>query len=307
MNFLRKMERRFGRYAIPNLMRYIIVLYMAGFMLNLMNPMLYWTTLCLNPEAVLHGQVWRLLTFLICPPESNMIFSLIAILVYYSLGSTLERVWGSFRFNVYILIGVLGHILAAFLIYFISGHTVYMSPYFLNQSLLLSMTATFPEAQFLLFYVLPIKAKWLGIFVGIEFLYRFLFGGLEQKIEIGVSMLNFILFFLMTRNYNRMNPKEIKRKQEFRQEMKKAEVQKIRLTRHQCAVCGRTEKENPDLEFRYCSKCEGALEYCMDHLYTHVHVSGEALKQAEEKALKQAAERAFGSAENNESEEMHER
>ncbi|MCI7262142.1 MAG: hypothetical protein ACI4OO_08220 [Otoolea sp.] len=281
MNFLRKLERKFGRYAIHDLMRYIIMLYLAGFLLNMVNPMFYWTTLCLDPQAILHGEVWRILTFLICPPESSVLFALIAIYVYYSLGSTLERVWGAFRFNVYILTGVLGHILAAFLIYFITGHTVYMSPYFLNQSLLLSMTATFPEMQFLLFYVIPIKAKWLGLFVGAEYVYRFLFGGLEQKIEIGVSMLNFIVFFLMTRNYNKVNPKEIHRKQTFKQEMKKAEVQKIRLTHHKCAVCGRTEKDDPNLEFRYCSKCEGGLEYCMDHLYTHRHVTAEDITEAE--------------------------
>ena len=281
MNFLKKMERRFGKYAVPGLMRYIIIMYLAGLFLSLLNPLFYWKTLCLNPEAILHGQIWRLITFLICPPESSLFFALISIYVYYSLGTTLERVWGTFRFNVYILLGVLGHILAAFLIYFIAGHTVYMSPYFLNQSLLLSMTATFPEMQFLLFYVLPIKAKWLGVFVGMEFLYRFLFGGLDQKIEIGVSLLNFIIFFLMTRNYNKVNPKEIHRKQAFRQEMKKAEVQKIRLTRHKCAVCGRTEQDDPNLEFRYCSKCEGGLEYCMDHLYTHWHVTKEDLQGEE--------------------------
>ncbi len=281
MNFLRKLERKFGRYAIHDLMRYIIMLYLAGFLLNMVNPMFYWTSLCLDPQAILSGQVWRLVTFLICPPESSVLFALIAIYVYYSLGSTLERVWGAFRFNVYILTGVLGHILAAFLIYFITGHTVYMSPYFLNQSLLLSMTATFPEMQFLLFYVIPIKAKWLGLFVGAEYVYRFLFGGLEQKMEIGVSMLNFIIFFLMTRNYNKVNPREIHRKQAFKQEMKKAEVQKIRLTHHRCAVCGRTEKDDPNLEFRYCSKCEGGLEYCMDHLYTHRHVTAEDAKEAE--------------------------
>lgn len=281
MDFLRKLERRFGKYAIPDLMRYIIIMYLSGLFLSLLNPRFYWNTLCLNPEAILHGQIWRLVTFLICPPESSLFFALIAIYVYYSLGTALERAWGTFRFNVYILVGVLGHILAAFLIYFISGRPVYMSPYFLNQSLLLSMTATFPQMQFLLFYVLPIKAKWLGIFVGAEFAYRFLFGGITQKIEIGVSLLNFILFFLMTRNYNKVNPKELHRKQMYKKEQKKAEIQKIRLTRHTCAVCGRTEKTNPDLEFRYCSKCEGGLEYCMEHLYTHRHVTKEDLAEQE--------------------------
>lgn len=104
-------------------------------------------------------------------------------------------------------------------------------------------------------------------------------GGFTTKIEIAVSLLNFIVFFLMTRNYRAVNPVEIARKQTFKHEMKKAEVQKIMRTHHKCAVCGRTEKDDPNLEFRYCSKCAGSLEYCQDHLYTHRHVTEEELKE----------------------------
>ena len=277
MNFFRKLERRFGRYAIPNLMYYIIILYAIGFVMNMVNPWLYPYYFALDARAILNGQIWRLVTFLICPPASGLFLALITMYLYYSLGSTLERVWGTFRFNVFFFMGVLGHILAAFLVYFVAGMSVPMSPYFLNESLFLAFAATFPETQFWLLFF-PIRAKWFGLFVGAQLLYSFLVGGIVVKIEIGVSLLNFIVFFLMTRNYHAVSPKEIARRQNFRREVKKAEVQKIALTRHKCAVCGRTEKDDPNLEFRYCSKCAGGLEYCLDHLYTHRHVTEEELK-----------------------------
>lgn len=287
MNFLRKMEKKFGKYAVPNLMYYIILMYGAGIIISLMAPWLYAEYLCLDVGAILRGQIWRLVTFLICPPSSGILFNLIAMFLYYSLGTTLERVWGTFRFNVYFLSGILCHIIAAFVIYFITGAalgvnlSVPLTTIYLNNSLFLAFAATFPQMKFYLYGLLPIKAYWLGLFIGAEFLYEFIFGGLIAQISIGITMLNFVIFFLMTRNYSRISPKEIKRKQKFKSDMKTAQVQKIKLTHHKCAVCGRTEKDDPNLEFRYCSKCEGGLEYCMDHLYTHKHVTKEDLERRE--------------------------
>ena len=133
-----------------------------------------------------------------------------------------------------------------------------MSPYYLNESLFLAFACTFPEMQFLLIFI-PIRAKYLGMMYGALLVYRFLTGGIIAQIEIVVSMLNFIVFFLMTRNYRKASPKEMIRKQKFKNEMQKAQIQKISLTHHKCAVCGRTEKDDPNLEFRYCSKFAGNL------------------------------------------------
>lgn len=278
MKFLRKLERKFGKYAIPNLMYYIILMYGAGIVIDLAAPGLYYQYFCLDAAAILRGQVWRLVTFLICPPSAGIFFNLIAMFLYYSLGTTLERVWGTFRFNLYFFSGILFHIIAAFAIYFLMGVSVPLTPFYLNNSLFLAFAATFPQMQFYLYGLLPIRAYWLGIFIGAEFLYEFLFGGLIARSCVGLAMLNFVIFFLMTRNYNKINPKEIKRKQKFKSDMKTAQAEKIKLTHHKCAVCGRTEKDDPNLEFRYCSKCEGNLEYCMDHLYTHKHVTKEDLE-----------------------------
>lgn len=278
MKFLRKLERNFGKYAVPNLMYYIILMYGAGIVIDLVMPGLYYQYLCLDAAAILRGQVWRLVTFLICPPSSGIFFNLIAMFLYYSLGTTLERVWGTFRFNLYFFSGILFHIIAAFVIYFLMGVSVPLTPFYLNNSLFLAFAATFPQMQFYLYGLLPIRAYWLGIFIGAEFLYEFLFGGLIARSCIGLALLNFVIFFMMTRNYSKISPREIKRKQKFKSDMKTAQVEKIRLTHHKCAVCGRTEKDDPNLEFRYCSKCEGNLEYCMDHLYTHKHVTKEDLE-----------------------------
>ena len=278
MKFLRKLERNFGKYAVPNLMYYIILMYGAGIVIDLVMPGMYYQYLCLDAAAILRGQVWRLVTFLICPPSSGIFFNLIAMFLYYSLGTTLERVWGTFRFNLYFFSGILFHIIAAFVIYFLMGVSVPLTPFYLNNSLFLAFAATFPQMQFYLYGLLPIRAYWLGIFIGAEFLYEFLFGGLIARICIGLALLNFVIFFMMTRNYSKISPREIKRKQKFKSDMKTAQAEKIRLTHHKCAVCGRTEKDDPNLEFRYCSKCEGNLEYCMDHLYTHKHVTKEDLE-----------------------------
>lgn len=260
MKFLRKLERNFGKYAVPNLMYYIILMYGAGIVIDLVMPGLYYQYLCLDAAAILRGQVWRLVTFLICPPSSGIFFNLIAMFLYYSLGTTLERVWGTFRFNLYFFSGILFHIIAAFVIYFLMGVSVPLTPFYLNNSLFLAFAATFPQMQFYLYGLLPIRAYWLGIFIGAEFLYEFLFGGLIARSCIGLALLNFVIFFMMTRNYSKISPREIKRKQKFKSDMKTAQAEKIRLTHHKCAVCGRTEKDDPNLEFRYCSKCEGNLE-----------------------------------------------
>ena len=165
--------------------------------------------------------------------------------------------------------GVIGHVAAALVVYIFMGDTVFLTTEYLNYSLFFAFAATFPDLEFLLFFVIPMKAKWLAIFNGIYFLYGFITGNMATRVTIFMSLFNFILFFVLTRNLNRFNPKEIKRKHNFQKQMK---IMPQGGTHHKCAVCGRTEKDSPNLEFRYCSKCEGNYEYCSEHLYTHKHV-----------------------------------
>ena len=151
MNFMNKMERKFGRYAIPNLMYYIVILYAVGVLVQMMAPAFYIQYLMLDARAILHGQIWRVVTFMIWPPSGSLFFNLIAIYLYYNLGMTLERVWGTFRFNVYFFMGVIGHVLAALLIYIITGQVYILTTDYLNFSLFFAFAATFPEMQFYLF------------------------------------------------------------------------------------------------------------------------------------------------------------
>ncbi len=270
MNFFRKIEQRFGRYAIRDLMNYIVAMYVVGMVLQYINPLFYYQWLSLDPAAILHGQIWRIVTFLIWPPFGDLLSNAIMIYLYYSLGKTLERVWGSFRFNAYFFVGVLGHVLAALVLYLLFDMRVIMSTTYLNMSLLFAFAATFPDLQFMLYFIIPIKAKWIGLIYGFFAVMGMVTGTTADRVEIILSLLNFILFFLMTRDFRRINPKEIKRKQEFKAQVK---MKPQGRTHHRCAVCGRTEQDGEELEFRYCSKCEGSYEYCQDHLYTHQHVT----------------------------------
>lgn len=283
MKFFYKLENKYRKYAIHNLMYYIIAMYVAGMAVMQFMPEVYDRYLSLDAAAILHGQVWRIVTFMIYPPGgggpllAGMFFNLVALYLYYMLGTTLERVWGAFRFNVYFFMGVIGHVLAAVIIYLALGYRYPLDTTFLNESLFLAFAFTFPEMQFLLFFVLPIKAKVLGIFIALGFAAQFAIGTAAERISIGLSLLNFVIFFLMTRDTTRINPREIKRKSDFKKGMK---IRPQGGTTHRCAVCGRTEKDSPNLEFRYCSKCEGSYEYCMDHLYTHRHVTREEAEAA---------------------------
>ncbi len=120
-NWLSKLERKFGRYAVPNLMYYIIILYAAGFILNILNPDFYYQFLSLDARAVLHGQIWRVVTFIIQPPSGSAVFIVFALYLYYMIGQQLEQAWGPFRFNLYFFSGMLFHVIAALLAYVITG------------------------------------------------------------------------------------------------------------------------------------------------------------------------------------------
>lgn len=291
MNFFEKLQRKYGRFAIQGLMRYFSILYAVGFALSLVNPYFYYRYLALDPAAVLRGELWRLVSFLIYPPTTSWFWGVFLLLMYYSLGNTLESVWGAFRFNVFMFTGIIFHIIAAFIVYFVTGQAIYLTPDNLNLSIFLAFALTFPEMQFYIYFVLPIKAKYLALFYGVMEGYAFLTGNVAERITIFLCLINLFLFFAWSGTIRRFSPQEIRRKAEFRQAMAEAQKgkgehagfsEKIvsvdraaavnRAPRHKCAVCGRTELDAPELEFRYCSKCNGDYEYCMEHLYTHAHV-----------------------------------
>lgn len=279
-NFIDKMERKLGKYAIQNLSLYLIVCYAFGYIIQMINPS-FFNYLTLEPAMVLQGQVWRLFTWVIVPPStSNIIFTLLMLYFYYSIGSNMERVWGTYRFNVYIFSGMLFTILGAFLAYgiccygagkIVVGIGAFVSTYYINMSILMAYAATFPQMQIMMIlfiFPIPMKVKWLGILYAFMLAMEALSTNLVGKIIILASLLNFIVFFLYSKNKKYASPKQI-----YRQKVYQAETRKVqRITKHKCAICGRTEESNPELEFRFCSKCDGNYEYCQDHLFTHEHV-----------------------------------
>ena len=269
--FLNKMERKIGRYAIRDLMKYICVLYCAGLVISFINPQFYYAWLCLNPPMILRGQVWRLVTFLIQPPNTSIIFFIFTLYLYYMLGQTLERTWGSFRFNVYYFSGVIFTIIGAFVAYFVTSSVYLLDTYYINMSLFLAFAFIYPDVELLLMFLIPIKIKWLAYLDIGFFIYSFVVGNLGTKIAVVLAILNFVIFFFGFMR-SRVGFAKARVQSARRQTIRKPSAPSAERPRHRCAVCGRDSNTNPELEFRYCSKCNGNYEYCQDHLFTHDHV-----------------------------------
>lgn len=279
MNFMNKMERKFGRYALKNLSMYIIITYIAGYLLTVLAPSML-QYLMLEPYYILHGQVWRIVSWLLIPPGSLDIFTIITLFFYYSIGTALERTWGTFRYNVYIFSGIIISIIGAFLLYgilcltnqipLIIFHGSFFSTYYISMSIFLAFAVTYPDMQVLFMMFIPLKVKWLGIAYVVLIVYDAIQAGWSVRIMILCSLMNFIIFFLSTRKMGHYRPREVKRRREYQQAVHKSQVHNI--TKHKCAICGRTENDGANLEFRFCSKCNGNYEYCQDHLFTHTHI-----------------------------------
>ncbi|MCR5430870.1 MAG: hypothetical protein K6E58_06545 [Eubacterium sp.] len=303
-----KFEQKFGKYAIKNLTIYLIAGYVLGYLIYFINKDFY-AMLTFNPYQILHGQVWRLVTWIITMPESLGIFTIIMLFLYYSLGRTLDRTWGSYRYNVYLFSGFLFTIVGAFILYFIlmaSGMPImvqgqalqganravamgqvigmYVTTYYINTSIFLAFAATYPDQELLLYFIIPIKIKWLGlvyiVFMGIDVVRTFTSEGIISGIlvlaMIIFSLLNFLIYFFFTRKkmgIGGVTFQQRKKKVQYKQRVKQADVHNTYKNgaRHKCAICGRTDLDNPNLTFRFCSKCSGNKEYCEDHLFTHEH------------------------------------
>lgn len=292
MKFINKLERRFGRYAIPNLMQYIIVLYVIGLIIGTFNVAVI-TKFSLDFNLVAKGQIWRLVTFLI--PVSNIgniIYVFFKAYIFYMIGNTLERAWGPFRLNFYFFSGVFFNVIAALIVYLVTGINIlgtlgmFMSPPLdlIYSSMFFAFAALYPNTQFLLYFIIPVKVKWLAYLSGAYYLYN-IYTMVNANYLLGIvpivaSLANFVIFYLTTKNYQKISPREFDRKAKYRRQMKEGRNTgnvvsmdgKSVITRHKCAVCGQTELDNDQLEFRFCSKCDGNYEYCMEHLFTHEHV-----------------------------------
>jgi len=276
---LNKMERKIGKYAIPNLMLWVLGGYAIGYVMMHMAPgwLEYMT---LEPHYILQGQIWRLMTWVLMPESSNLLTLAIMMLLYYQLGQSLEHTWGTFRFNVYIFGGIFFTILGAFALYGIYyaiygipavGMGYFFTTSYINMSIFLAFAVCYPNMQVLLYFIIPIKMKWMAIVYAVMIVLSMVQSGWPGRVAIVMSLLNFVIFYFSTRDYRYISPKEVHRRQTFKAQMRQAEP-RPGVAKHKCAICGRTEMDDPNLEFRFCSKCEGNYEYCQEHLFTHQHV-----------------------------------
>lgn len=260
MNFLDKLERKIGRYALTNVTIYLIAgqtIFYVMFMTGRLDRSVTW----LAADLLLKGEWWRLATFLFDPPLSNPFFAFFAWYLFYLMGTALEEQWGAFRYNVYLLIGCLMTVAVAFL-----TPASPVSNVFIGGSVFLAFAFLYPDFTLNIFFVLPVRIKWLALITWLGYGYQVLFGGWSTRLLVLASVCNFLLFFA----------------RDLRWLVKSGQRQMARQSRqvsrrddapfHRCTVCGITDKSDPRMDFRYCPDCVGQHGYCQAHIQNHEHV-----------------------------------
>ena len=265
--------------AVPNLMLYIVIGNVIVFVLDMFSRYSFSHMLTFVPYCIFHGQIWRLVTFIFVPEGSNLFFVAISLYFYYFIGNALEREWGSARFTVFYGIGVLVNIAVGLVLSFLYGLNYpwpVVSMYYINMSLFFAFAALYPDLQVLLFFIIPVKVKWLA-WIDAAFFAWSILSSLFHLNWVGVvlpvvAILNFLLFFSSdaARIFGRVRHRTSRQTINFKKAAKEAKKDKGYL--HKCAVCGITDAEDPNMEFRYCSKCSGYYCYCMAHINNHVHI-----------------------------------
>jgi hypothetical protein len=262
MSILPKLERHFGRFAIPNLSLYIIVgqvffwglALMIGFDLG---------RIALLPAAVMAGEVWRLVTFVLVPPNANPIFIAFAWYMFFLMGTALEHNWGAFHYNAFLGVGFLLTIAVAFITPF-----AFASNVFLAGSVFLAFAYLNPDFVLMIFFILPLKIKWLALLQWLGYGYVLIVGPWSARLAVLAATGNFFIFFA---GDIVSQIRTGRRRMAFQAKVAAARDGE-REHRHRCRVCGRTDLTDPKLDFRYCSKCAGNQCYCSDHIFKHEHV-----------------------------------
>ena len=282
---MKNLRRNFERFClrnrnkgIPNLMLYICIGNAVMYVISMVtrNYTLY-NLLSFNRRLILQGQVWRLFTYPLTYLTSNILLMAISLLCYFSLGNAMERMWGTLKFNIFYLTGVV--LMDIYAMIFNCSANVY----YLNMSLFLGYATLFPDASFLLFFIIPVKAWVLALFdlviilLGV-FSPPFTAANLFPLIALG----NYFLFFgkdvlnviplSWQSNARKLFHRKPKQPKVIQFHVSQKPQEPKQNYNHRCTVCGRTDVSNPELEFRYCSKCKGYYCYCQDHINNHVHI-----------------------------------
>ena len=258
------------RFGVPNLALYIAIGQAVVGILSRLPPLRSLPVLLVfSRMAILHGEVWRLATFVFVPTTTNPFYLLLGCYVIYWTGQMLEREWGSAKFTLFYLCGVLWSILGGMILGL-------ADIYYIHLSFFLVIATMYSEMQVLFMFVLPIKMKWLAL---LDVALILLEGVESGPFVILLALPSFINYFIFTWPFwsmklgfvrRRADPQVINFKKAQRQAQKKAKETGGWL--HKCAVCGITDQDDPNMEFRYCSKCDGYYCYCAGHINNHIHI-----------------------------------
>lgn len=268
-------------FSIPGLMKYIAMGNVAVFLMDMLSNGYFSRMISFVPAYIFQGQIWRLITFIFIPVSSSPIWVVLSVMMYYFLGNQLERAWGSTRFTVYYLFGVIMTVVIGLLLGLTDlKYFSVVNMYYVNMSLLLAFASLYPDAQFTIYFFIPIRGKWLawlyGILIAFD-VFSYIGQGRYLLALVPVAaVLNYFLFFWddlkgsARQTRQRIHHQTSRQTINFHAAQRQAQEHKGYL--HKCAVCGITDADRPDIEFRYCSKCNGYYCYCMDHINNHVHV-----------------------------------
>ena len=278
VSWLDKFCSRHPKFGIPNLMLYIAGGNVAIYLIDLfsMGGMSLASFLSFNRYAILHGQVWRLVTFVFISESGDLLvrgtgifFVLISAYFYWWIGSLLEREWGTTKFTVFYLGGVALNIIYGML-------TGYASMSYVNLSMFFSFATLYPNMEILLFMILPVKVKWIAWIDAALFAWavvsNLLIGNWFGALLPIVAILNYFIFFWQDFQYLFAKTKRRHSAQTINFKKAQKELRERRGYLHKCSVCGVTDQDDPNMEFRYCSKCNGYYCYCAGHINNHAHV-----------------------------------
>ena len=265
------------RFGISNLMRVVVIGTVIVYILQMFAGSEAISFLAFNLEGLKRFELWRLVTFIFVPNYSGAFGLLISLYFYYWIGSTLEQHWGTAKFNLYYLGGVVLTVLGVTICSLITGlhGATIAGTNYVNLSMFLAFAAMFPDVQVLLFFVIPVKMKWLAwldiaVFV-LDVVRSIAVGNVFGIVLPLVALLNFAVFIWPEVKYqaDRIQYRHSRQTVQFKKAVKQQQQQKG--YHHKCCVCGKTDTDFPDMQFRYCSKCAGYHCYCQDHIFSHVH------------------------------------
>lgn len=252
MTVLDRLERRLGFLGIPGLIKIIVAFNVLVFALVILNPG-FEKFLALDPVRIMHGQVWRLVTYIFLPQTFSPLMLVLALWFLWFIGDGLERAWGAFRVTLYFFVGMIGTTLAAF--FFGSNFSNSM----LLAALFFAFARFYPDEIIYVFFILPVKIKWLAWFSAALLLAKFVVGPMSYRMALIAALSNYLIFFGPEFIFAARHRKEIAdRRKRFEVQSRSAEE-----PLHKCAFCGATELSDPNLEFRVSRNGE---EYCIPHL-----------------------------------------